>query len=195
MEKWIEGDILIPFWWSSKFNNFDYIYDAVNKVTKLRWSNGTVKTCEYVYVVFVARGKKIRHKYIPRWSFDGNPYGIAGAALSHDFDILNNQVTMSIENAPIDGGPATVGIIQVGPSETVFAPEDLNWDNLNHIPWSVTMNDIPLDMGQSMMLPTFPVPPTSKAIVYRATIWLDSDPTNVVEYTGQFTEEDLGTTQ
>lgn len=93
---------------------------------------------------------------------------------------------MNIGNYPIDGGPVTIGVIQVGASDKVYELPDLTWDNLSNTTWGVSMNDIHMNMGECMDLPPVPMSPTTtRAVVYRATIWLDSDPTMITEYTGQ----------
>lgn len=57
---------------------------------------------------------------------------------------------------------------------------------MNNINWCVTRNDLPLNLGAVETFSSLPMLPPAKGIVYRARVWLDADPTNVVEYTGQF---------
>lgn len=146
-----------------------------------------MKPCEYSYACFKTKQQTVRHRYLPRWSFDGQATTIAGAALSTQFAQAINSVTMTIANTPIDGGPVTIGIIQVGSSDVVYPLNLLTWDNLNTVPWSVSMSDIHLNLGGDMVLPIIPMPHTAVGVVYRATIWLDSEPSNIVTYTGQYT--------
>jgi hypothetical protein len=80
----------------------------------------------------------------------------------------------------------TIAIIQVGPTNTILPLEALTWDNMNNIPWSVTMNNIHLNVGNNTTFASIPMFPPAVGIVYRARVFLDADPTNIVEYTGQF---------
>jgi len=187
LEKWLVGNVGISFTLSKLFSSFSYAYDPVNNVTKLRWYNGTVAPCQSTNACFCHNQNKITHKYLPRWSFNGVPNSVAGAALSHDFvQVQPGLVNMTIANTPVDGGPATVGIIQVGVANTPFSLETLTWEQLENIPWAVTINNIHLNLGGSLLLPPLNLPTNAAGLVYRARIWLDSDPTNVVVYTGEY---------
>jgi hypothetical protein len=187
LEKWINGDIKVINWISALFNSFSYIYLPGENATKLRWSNGIVNPCQRTSACFCTDKVKITHKYLPRWSFNGIPGPIAGAALSHDFQVIQpGIVNMTVSNTVIDGGPVTIGIIQVAPTNYAYSLETLTWDNMNSVPWPVTLNNIQLNTGGTIPLPTVPMPPTAVGLIYRATIWLDADPTNIVTYTGQY---------
>lgn len=194
LEKWLVGNVGISFTLSKLFNSFSYIYLPGENVTKLRWYNGTVAPCQSTNACFCHNQNKITHKYLPRWSFNGVPNQVAGGALSHDFvQVQPGLVNMTIANTPVDGGPATVGIIQVGITNTPFSLETLTWDQMNNIPWTFTMNNIHLNLGSSLLLPPINLPPTVAGIVYRATIWLDADPSNIVTYTGEYLPTLTGT--
>lgn len=187
LEKWIDGDVRVSGWLSALFHSFSYTYLPGENVTKLRWYNGTVNPCQSTNACFRTDKNTITHRYLPRWSYDGVPGMIAGAALSHSFQqVRPDLVSMTIANTPEDGGPVTVGIIQIGPTNTVMPIEALNWEGLNNIPWNVTMMDIHQEMGGSLTLPAIVMPPPAVGVVYRARIWLDSDPANIVEYAGQY---------
>jgi hypothetical protein len=70
---------------------------------------------------------KLRLKCLPRWSIDGVAGPISGTALSHDITVVNpNLVDVIIANTPEDDGPETVGIIQIGASNTVYSLSELN---------------------------------------------------------------------
>lgn len=187
LEKWIVGDVRVSGWLSALFHSFSYTYLPAENVTKLRWYNGTVGPCQYTNACFKTDKSTITHKYLPRWSYNGVPGAIAGAALSCSFQMVGNgAVSMTIGNTPIDGGPVTVGIIQIGPTNTVMPIENLTWEGLNSIPFSTTMMDIHQNMGASLTLPVISMPAPAVGIVYRARIWLDADPANIVEYAGQY---------
>lgn len=187
IEKWIVGDVLVSSWYSNLFHSFSYIYLPGENVTKLRWFNGNVANCQRTYACFRTNKNTVTHRYLPRWSFNGVSGPIAGAALSVNFTSpAIGLVNMTVANTPVDGGPVTIGIIQIGPTSTILPLEALTWDNLNTIPWCATVNNIPLTLNGNSILPSIPLPPTAVGIVYRATIWLDSDPANIVTYTGQY---------
>jgi len=187
LEKWIVGDVRVSGWLSALFHSFSYTYLPAENATKLRWYNGIVNPCQSTNACFKTDKNTITHKYLPRWSFNGVPGPIAGAALSHSFQMVGpSLVSMTIGNTPIDGGPVTVGIIQIGPTNTVMPIESLNWEGLNTIPFNVSMMDIHQNTGGNLTLPVIPMPAPAVGIVYRARIWLDSDPANVVEYAGQY---------
>jgi hypothetical protein len=134
--------------------------------------------------------RRIVEKYVRKWSYDGVPYASAGAAMSPGFqEIQPGYVGLNLANTALDGGPMTIGIIQAGPAKKVYSLPELVWRNPaldQEIPWVVTLTDIHLQVGQSITLPAIAMPAGSVSIVYRAKIWLDSDPTNVVEYVGQY---------
>jgi hypothetical protein len=190
LEKYINGNVLVSSWCSALFHSFSYIYLPGQNMTKLRWYNGNVANCQWTNACFRTDKRTITHRYLPRWSFNGIPGPIAGAALSVDFQVpAPGLINMTLANTPIDGGPVTIGIIQVGPTNTVYPIEALKWGNLNTTLWCDTRTNVPLCTTGSLLLPALPIPPTAVGIVYRARIWLDADPTNIVEYVGQFTTD------
>jgi hypothetical protein len=189
LEKYIDGNVLVSKWASWNFRSFSYIYLPGQNMTKLRWYNGTVANCQWTTACFWTAQPRITHRYLPRWSFNGIPGPIAGPALSVAFQAPGTgAVNMTLANTPIDGGPVTVGIIQVGPTNTVYPLESLTWDNLNTIAWCDTRTNIPLKTTANFTLTNIPLSPTAVGVVYRARIWLDADPTNIIEYTGQFVQ-------
>jgi len=190
LEKYIDGNVLVSKWASTNFHSFSYTYLPGQNMTKLRWYNGVVAPCQMTTACFSTNQPRIIHRFLPRWSFDGVPGPIAGPALSVDFMVpVDGMVNMNISNMCIDGGPVTVGIIQVGPTNTVYPLEALTWDNLNTIQWCDTRTNLPLKATTGIFnFPPIPIPPTAVGVIYRAQIWLDADPTNIIIYTGQFTQ-------
>ncbi len=191
LEVFLDGNALISNWWGGPFQSFSYGYDSSTNTTTLRWYNGTVNNCQYADTCLSIENSagNITNKYLPRWSYDGVAGPIVGAALSHDFKLTAPDLAdVTFANTPKDGGPETIGIIQVGTTNTVYTLPELLWTNeaLNKIPWIVQKTNIPLKLGQSITFPSIPVNAQAKNIIYRAKIWLDSDPKNIIEYVGQF---------
>jgi hypothetical protein len=187
LEKFVDGNILVSSWYSSIFHNFGYTYDSGQNMTTVRWSTGNWAPCQWGWACYKCNKQYVTYRYLPRWSWDGVPGPIAGPILSGNLQFTTGVANLSLSNTAIDGGPVTIGIIQVGPSNTVYPLEGLTWNNLNTIPWATTWNNIHLMRGGILTLPTVPMLTGAVGVVYRAQIWLDSDPTNIVQSVVQIT--------
>jgi hypothetical protein len=200
LEVYLNGNALISRWWSDgcPFRSFSYGYDSTSNMTTLRFYNGIVPHCGRVDTCLEADTTNLSQRYLSRWSYDGIAGPVVGASLSHDIKVIQpGFVDVIIANTPKDGGPETIGIIQIGASNTVYTLPELLWRNeaLNKIPWSVEKTNVPLKLGQSLIFSSIPMPDQAVSIVYRAKIWLDSDPKNVMEYVGQFVRKPVVTPQ
>lgn len=182
LEKFVNGNILVSSWYSTLFHGFTYLYDYGQNMTTVRWYSGTVNPCQWTYVCFKTNQPRVTYRYLPRWSFDGVPGPIVGPVLSADLQMgVAGTATLKLSNDAIDAGPMTVGIIQVAPTKVLYPLDWLKWINLDTLPWATTMNNIPVKMGQVMPIPPIPMPSDAVGVIYRARIWLDSDPSNIVE--------------
>lgn len=191
VEVFLEGKITVTGWRStgqkSPFKDFSYVYDSKENMTILRWYNGSVAHCERADYCITINSDFYGHKYLPRWSIDGIPSEIASPALSYKFELAAaNLANMTIANTPVDGMVETIGILQIGPAEAVYSLKELTWENLEKIKWSNTIKELPLKVGGSATFSSVPMPSTAYGLVFRAKIWLDKAPDNVVEYVGQY---------
>ncbi len=187
LEMWLVGEVLLSDVFQSPFRDLSYSYDSSENITKIRWYNGSVANGQQANVCFWTNTPGITHRYIPRWSFDAAPGIVIGPVVSHNFETATTgAVNVNFSNTLKDGGPITIGVIQVGPTDTIYPLEKLTWANLETIKWTVTKNFIPLFVGGSVTFNSIPLTSKKGGIVYRARLWLDSDPKNVVECIGEF---------
>lgn len=201
LEVCFNGKVLATDWYGGGiFKNFSLGYDSATNISTMRWYNGTVAPCEWVYTCMffpnTLRGN-ITYTYLPTWSYDGVIGPIVGAALSQDVvEVKPGLLQVTFSNTPKDGGPETIGSLQIGVSNTIYNLPELAWTNeaINKIPWIVQKNNIPLKLGQQMSF-SIPISSNTAGIIYRAKIWLDSDPKNVIGYIGQIVPKTTVTPQ
>lgn len=185
LHKFLAGRVRVSRWLSSHFTAFGYSYSSGDDITTLTWSSGVVGPGQPVGVCARTDRTQITHRYLPQWTQDGAPFGAAGAALSHEFVENNDTVDLVIGNTATDGGPVTIQTIQVAAVSTIYSIDGLVYDNLDGVTWDETRTDVALALDGSEVFSDYTVPEDG-AIVYRATVSLDSDPTNIVKYVGQY---------
>jgi hypothetical protein len=190
VEVYLNGNIIVSGWLStgqkSPFKDFSYVYDPKENMTILRWYNGKVAHCERADYCIMIHSNFYGHKYLPRWSIDGVSGEIASPALSYQFKLAEAKLAnMTIANTPTDGMAETIGILQIGPAEQIYTLKELTWDNLEKIKWSTTIKELPLKVGSKAAFSSA-MPSAVYGLVFRAKIWIDKDPDNVVEYVGQY---------
>ncbi|MCL6590352.1 MAG: cellulose-binding domain-containing protein [Firmicutes bacterium] len=192
LEIFIEGKVNVLKWWSGTcpFKDITWSYDPKTNITTIRFFNGIVNHCDRVDGCLWLDTYKIIEKYARKWSYDGVPYANTGATMSQIFQETEpGMVNLTLANTALDGGPMTIGIVQIGPGKKVYSLPELVWRNPaldQEIPWVATMNDIHLQIGKAFTLPAIPMPAGTVSVVYRAKVWMDADPANVVEYVGQY---------
>lgn len=187
LEKWLVGDVRVSNWGSFRFNSFDYTYNQTDNETVLKWHNGTVLPGQLTSACVRTDKNEIKHKYKPRWTYDAADSVVAGPALSHDFVAQGGDIhRLEIGNTTVDGGPLTIQTIQVGSVSTPVTIGQLFFDSLEFVIWTYTDNNVSLATDDSISFTGLSLP-SGGAIVYRALVYDDADPTNVVEYTGQYT--------
>lgn len=189
LEVYLTGKVTISQHWNSgsnPFMNFTVTYDPVNNVTILRWSNGIVNPGEWVHTCLYVQASQITYRYLTQWTWNGVPIGTVGASISNDFQDNGGGKIMEVGNTAENSGPSMIAMIQIGVTYNVYTLPDLVWDNLNTIPWAITMYNIHLNPGESRALPAIAVP-NGANIVYRYKVYLDADPSNIVDYIGQYT--------
>jgi len=190
LEKWLEGDVKISGWLSSKFSSFSYAYNLTGNYTKLKWSTGTVADSQSTTACFRTDKKKIKHKYLPRWTYSVGDSVVAGPGLSHDFlynDLTPLSVTrFTVSNTATDGDTLTIDSIQVAKVPAAFSINRLFWDSLSSVSWDTTQTAKTLVLNDSINFGGDTLATLTGAIVYRAKLHLNSDTTNIVRYVGQY---------
>ncbi len=188
LEKWLQGDVLISQWLSTHFSSFSYLYNAPGNYTKLTWSNGTVPNGTWCGACVKTNQRRIRHKYLPRWSYAKSD-SVAGPALSHEFFEYDppskGMVSLSVSNNAEDGGPMTIQIIQTTVVDDIIPMQKLVYDSLGSVNWERTWTNVALPLQGLFNCDMYNIS-AGKAVIYRAKVYLNSDPSNVVEYVGQF---------
>jgi hypothetical protein len=187
LEKWFVGDVRVSKWLSQRFEDFDHGYDATNNETKLKWFSGTVADGQWTTACVKTDKNTVTHKYLPRWTFDEGDMIIAGPALSYVFVQQGRSVTLTLSNTAMDAEPIVIESIEVGPVPTLYPIEDLIFERLNDVKWTLRRDNLSLqlDGSQTITLPDLDLP-SSAGIVYRAKVHMDGDPENVVHYMGQY---------
>ena len=189
LEKFLDGDYLVSRWYQGggqRFSNFDYIYDATTGVTTLKWSGGTVPDSTSTWACFSTNQNSIKHKYIPRWTFEDTTIGHAGPGLSGEFaEVSPGTFRWALTNDAVDGYDVTLAEFSVAivPDPLSFA--DLRYDEMAGLEWLPGYpTHLGLSMGDSLV---FDVPgvPEGGAVVCRAEVYYDFDPSEVVYYSAQ----------
>ncbi|GEM_PF-1949142 len=193
LEKWLEGDVLITDWYQGygqKFSTFDYGYSPSENYTKLKWSNGTVADGDWTWACVNTNKGWVRQICLPRWTFPADDSLGAGPGLSPGFRHTSAQAGyFAIGNYAIDGGPITFLSVDVGHFATRLSFEQLDYDSLSSAIWDYSLTDQHLALSDSLLFADLTIP-TGGSIVWRTRVILDSDPSNVVTYSGQYCPSD-----
>ncbi len=185
LEKWLKGDVKIIDWYQgSLFPSFSYGYSPSENHTKLRWYETTLPDSMWAYACYRTKQATIEYKYLPRWTFPDADSVVAGPALSAG---VTPWEEFYVSNTPLERVDITIGLIQVATINTRLTLDELLYDSLDWVPWSDSMIMVPLAPDDSIyFFGLVSNIPSGGALVYRATVWLDSDPNNVVYYAGQY---------
>jgi hypothetical protein len=197
LEKWLDGNVLVSdHLGRACFSDFSYGYDATHNWTKCRWYNGSVPDSTHCCACLKTDKDKIKHRYLPRWSFAKSDSIIAGPALSHQFVEFPKagKIDVVLANTAADGGAITISTIKVGVVKPPLRISQLDPDSLASVNWIITEgpDTIPLDTAAIDPPLRFevPNPPKGSAVVYWASdVYLNSAPSNVVQYVGQYAEQ------
>jgi hypothetical protein len=188
LEKWLQGEVAISEWFSTHFTSFSYVYNTPGNYTKLTWTDGTVPNGTWCGACIKTDQKKIKHKYLPRWSY-AKTDSVAGPALSQEFaEQGKGLLGLVISNTAEDGGTITIDTIQVGIVTNPLPIYKLFYDSLGSVSWLNTNTNYPLALNGSLIFAGY-YAPSGQALIYRAKVHLNTAPSNVVEYAGQYIAE------
>lgn len=187
LEKFLEGDVRITrFYQHTSFETEDYIYDATEDVTTLVWSDGTVEPGDWTWACFGYDKDSITYKYLPRWTYDeaGTDYVIAGPALSSVFFVEGATAYLRLSNTALDSESITIAEIDVGYANRVYEMDELVSYDVNDVEWTHTLSTVNVPVGASTE--DFEIPLRPGVLIYRARLYLESQPDNIVECVGQY---------
>jgi len=188
LEKFLEGDVRITEWYQGgRFNVQDYGYDAAENVTTLVWSDGTVDPGQSTSACFGYDQNSLTHKYLPRWTYDpsGEDFLVAGPALSSRFFVEGDRAYLVLSNTALDNEPITIAEMDVGYADRVYQMEELVSYDVSGVEWSRSLSDANVPFGASTEQFAVPLQPGG-VLIYRARLYLESQPDNVVECIGQY---------
>jgi hypothetical protein len=190
LEIYFRGYIRVTEWkWEFRgmiypFQNYEVTYDPIQDITKIRWYNGTLGAGQSVYICWWGREVEIFFQKLISLTVNGNVVATF-PVFTYYYHYFESHFIITIRHTMINGGPVTIPIFQIGPANKIYLLPDLYWDNLNNISWYYSTGYIHLNPNGTWASPLLPSP--GVGMVYRAKIYLDSDPSHVVECVGQYT--------
>ena len=187
LEKFLVGDVRISsFYAGTVFPTRDYIYDATEDVTTLKWSGATVADGQSTWACFTHDQDDVTYKYLPRWTYDeaGTDFVIAGPALSSEFFAEGDRAFLILGNTALDSESITIAEIDLGYADRVYEMGELvSWD-VSGVEWTDSRAGVSVPVGGAEQ---FDIPLLDEGVlIYRARLYLESQPDNVVECIGQY---------
>lgn len=194
LEKYFKGKIRIVGAYSTCFPNSSVLFDPIANETTVRWYGAAVNPSTWCGFCVKARGtRKIIVSGLPTWTLKGI---IAGPALSQEFveyGLDKGECYLKVSNTAYNSGPLTIDSIQVAIIPDSLPMQKLFWDSLSTVTWIKTFTNVPLDTTPNNE--DFNIDgigfdaQAGKALIYRAKLHLNSNPSNIVYDVGQYRAE------